>query len=98
MGLILIYMAAERQQRAGEKRGGEFGTMREEGGQKMEGGIKLGKVCGLRQQQRHIPSWNAVIISFSLLPSFPLLFSSLCKFNSTSAKPFFKPQESKTRN
>lgn len=37
----------------------------------MEGGIKLGKVCGLRQQQRHIPSWNAVIISLSLLPSFP---------------------------
>lgn len=54
----------------------------------MWGGIKLGEVCGLRQQQRHIPSWNAVIISLSLLPSFPFFFSSLCKFSSCSAKPF----------
>lgn len=77
MGLILIYMAAECQQRAGgEKEGGNL-ELREEGGQKMEGGIKLGKVCGLRQQQHHIPSWNAVIISLSLLPSFPFFFSSL---------------------
>lgn len=37
MGLILIYMAAEHRQRAEEKRG-KFGTMREEGGQKICGG------------------------------------------------------------
>lgn len=80
------------------ERGGEFGTMREEGGQKMEGGIKLGKVCGLRQQQCHIPSWNAVIISLSLLPS--SLFSSHhpASLVPLQQNPFLKPKEKIKKN
>lgn len=42
---------------------------------------------GLRQQQRHISSRNAIIISLSLLPFH--FSSSLCKFNFRSVKHKF---------
>lgn len=64
-GIIPFYMAPEHQQREHEGSGGR-------------GNKSWGKYVVLRQQQRHISSRNAAIISLSLLPScFFFFFSSI---------------------